>query len=157
MLKETLSNRQLQVMGLVGQGYSGAEIGAMLGIEITTVKTHREEAYNHLGVNSSTQALLTLVNRGSLSLHRLVGGYNLHNFDDLTKREHVVAGTSILENGRYSAYKDLASVLVVDYLTVRSQYQDILEKAGVHRKDRVAVLYLAYQQKEMKYLPNSRI
>ncbi|MEH6632695.1 MAG: helix-turn-helix transcriptional regulator [Halopseudomonas aestusnigri] len=51
-----LSNREREVIGLILKGHSSESIGLILGISITTVKTHRKTAYQKLKI--STQAEL---------------------------------------------------------------------------------------------------
>jgi LuxR family transcriptional regulator, maltose regulon positive regulatory protein len=56
-LIEPLSNRELEVLELVAQGFSNPEIGARLVISLSTVKGHTANIYGKLGVNSRTQAV----------------------------------------------------------------------------------------------------
>lgn len=54
---EPLTERELEVLKLIGQGLSNKEIGERLGMSINTVKTHIKNIYGKLGVKRRTQAV----------------------------------------------------------------------------------------------------
>jgi LuxR family maltose regulon positive regulatory protein len=56
-LVEPLTNRELQVLALLAEGNSNAQIGDRLVITSGTVKRHTLSIYQKLGVNSRTQAI----------------------------------------------------------------------------------------------------
>lgn len=56
-LAEALSDRELEVLGLVAMGLSNAEASRKLFIAPSTVKKHLEHIYGKLGVNRRTQAV----------------------------------------------------------------------------------------------------
>jgi LuxR family maltose regulon positive regulatory protein len=56
-LLDPVSERELEVLRLIGAGLSNAEIGAALVIAQATVKRHINSLYSKLGVHSRTQAL----------------------------------------------------------------------------------------------------
>ncbi|MER7155670.1 response regulator transcription factor [Streptomyces lydicus] len=62
-----LSGRECEVLRLVGQGLSNAEIGRELFIGEATVKTHLLRAFRKLDVADRTAAVLTALERGLLS------------------------------------------------------------------------------------------
>jgi len=53
----SISPREQQVLQLVSAGLSNREIAARFSISASTVKTHLENIYRKLGVNSRTQAV----------------------------------------------------------------------------------------------------
>ena len=55
---DPLSVRELEVLALVGQGFTNREIAVELMIGLSTVKTHINHIYDKLGVNNRTQAAL---------------------------------------------------------------------------------------------------
>jgi LuxR family maltose regulon positive regulatory protein len=57
-LIEPLSDRELEVLTLINQGYSNAEIAQQLFIAIGTVKRHINNIYGKLDVKSRTQAIV---------------------------------------------------------------------------------------------------
>ena len=56
-LAGTLTRREREILALVGEGKSNAEIAAELWIALGTVRTHLEHIYAKLGVRSRTAAL----------------------------------------------------------------------------------------------------
>jgi DNA-binding CsgD family transcriptional regulator len=55
-----LTPRECEVMQLVGEGRSNAEIASVLVVELSTVRKHLEHVYAKLGVGSRTAALAQL-------------------------------------------------------------------------------------------------
>lgn len=65
---EPLSEREMEVLGLMAQGYSNKEIGKALWIGETTVKTHVSHILRKLGQSDRTQAVLAAVKSGIVQL-----------------------------------------------------------------------------------------
>jgi LuxR family maltose regulon positive regulatory protein len=56
-LLDPLTPRELEIMRLIGQGYSNPEIAGELVVTINTIKKHTSNIYGKLGVRSRTQAI----------------------------------------------------------------------------------------------------
>jgi DNA-binding NarL/FixJ family response regulator len=54
---ERLSDRELEVFSLIGQGKAVREIAEALNLSVKTVESHREHIKNKLGLGSSTELL----------------------------------------------------------------------------------------------------
>ena len=52
-----LSKRELEILGLLAQGYSNQEIAAKLFVSLSTVKTHIQNLFEKLDVKRRTQAI----------------------------------------------------------------------------------------------------
>jgi LuxR family maltose regulon positive regulatory protein len=52
-----LTPRELEIMGLIGKGYSNPEIAGELVVSLNTIKKHTSNIYSKLGVGSRTQAI----------------------------------------------------------------------------------------------------
>ncbi len=63
-----LSERELEVLRLLAQGMSNADIATALGIGEGTVKSHVNRILNKLDVSDRTQAVIVAVKRGIVSL-----------------------------------------------------------------------------------------
>jgi DNA-binding NarL/FixJ family response regulator len=59
---QRLSNRELQVLNLVGRGVSSREIAADLGLSIKTIESHRQSIKRKLGFVSNSQLLRFAIN-----------------------------------------------------------------------------------------------
>jgi LuxR family maltose regulon positive regulatory protein len=56
-LVEPLSQRELEVLRLIAQGFSNREIGKQLFLALNTVKGHNQKIYSKLQVKSRTEAI----------------------------------------------------------------------------------------------------
>ncbi len=59
---ERLSNRELQVLSLIGRGLSSREAADMLGVSIKTVESHRQSLKRKLNLLSNVQLLQYSIN-----------------------------------------------------------------------------------------------
>lgn len=64
---ESLSDREIEVFQLFGQGLTTKEVADRLGRSVKTVETHRENIKSKLGIESSTQ----LVHRATLWVNEI--------------------------------------------------------------------------------------
>ncbi len=53
-----MSERELEVLGLIAAGKSNRQIAKELFVTVGTVKTHKKNIYGKLDVHSRTQALV---------------------------------------------------------------------------------------------------
>ncbi|WP_406297980.1 response regulator transcription factor [Embleya sp. NBC_00888] len=65
-VRDPLSPRETQVLGLVARGMTNAEIGRQLYISEATVKTHLLRTFNKLGVDDRTAAVTVAMADGLL-------------------------------------------------------------------------------------------
>jgi DNA-binding NarL/FixJ family response regulator len=63
-----LSPRETEVLQLLAKGLSNKEIASQLGLVVGTVKIHVANVFSKLGVSDRTQALVTAVKRGIISI-----------------------------------------------------------------------------------------
>jgi two-component system, NarL family, response regulator len=68
MTNPELTERELEVLRLMAQGMGNQEIGTALIIGESTVKSHVNRILSKLGVSDRTQAVITAVKRGIVSL-----------------------------------------------------------------------------------------
>lgn len=68
--QQALSPREVAVLELAARGRTNREIGRELHVSETTVKTHLLRAYDKLGVNDRTAAVVTALEQGLLHLDR---------------------------------------------------------------------------------------
>ncbi|HUN73866.1 MAG TPA: response regulator transcription factor [Steroidobacteraceae bacterium] len=57
-----LSNRELQVLNLIGRGLSSRQAGDMLGVSVKTVESHRQSLKRKLNLITNTQLLQFSIN-----------------------------------------------------------------------------------------------
>ncbi len=65
-----LTERELEILRKVSDGMTNAEIGYALGISAQTVKNHVTSILRKLAVNDRTQAVVTALRRGWLTIER---------------------------------------------------------------------------------------
>lgn len=63
-----LTDRELEILGKISEGMTNAEIGTTLGISAQTVKNHVTSILRKLAVNDRTQAVVTALKHGWLSI-----------------------------------------------------------------------------------------
>lgn len=68
---EQLSERELEVLVLAGQGLPGHEVARLLSITERTVAAHLTSAYGKLGAKNKTEAILLALKRGVVLLDQL--------------------------------------------------------------------------------------
>jgi len=66
-LIEPLSEREIEVLQLIGEGLTNQEISSRLYLSLNTIKAHTRNIYGKLGVNSRTQAVAKARTLGILS------------------------------------------------------------------------------------------
>jgi DNA-binding NarL/FixJ family response regulator len=66
---ERLTPRESDVLRLVAEGLSNAEIGARLYISEPTVKSHLQRVFSKLGVDDRTRAVTVAITRGLIATH----------------------------------------------------------------------------------------
>jgi len=67
-LRESLSEREMEVLELMARGFSNKEIGRALWIGETTVKTHVSHILRKLDGSDRTQAVLRAVRLGIVAM-----------------------------------------------------------------------------------------
>jgi len=68
---ESLTAREMEVLGLASRGMSNAEIADSLYLSVRTVQAHLRSIFNKLGVGSRSEAIVYALKRGWLSLEQL--------------------------------------------------------------------------------------
>lgn len=68
--RETLSQREIEVLGLVRRGSSNKEIARTLHVSEATIKTHLIHTFRKLGVDDRTAAVSVALERGILRLEK---------------------------------------------------------------------------------------
>ena len=61
---ETLTKREIEVLYLIGQGYSSRDVAGMLSVNKRTVDFHLGNIYDKLQVNNRVKALREATRRG---------------------------------------------------------------------------------------------
>jgi DNA-binding NarL/FixJ family response regulator len=65
---EKLSDREMEVMRLVGQGMTNEEISREMGVSLRTVKGYLSDIFSKLGVGSRIEVITSCLHAGILSL-----------------------------------------------------------------------------------------
>ena len=68
---KVLSNREIEVLSLVVQGYINKEIALKLNISLTTVITHRKNIMEKLGMKSVSALTIYAVMHGYVDINKI--------------------------------------------------------------------------------------
>jgi len=69
---ESLSSREIEVLGMAALGLRNAEIAARMGLSVHAIKFHLAAVYRKLGVTNRTEAVVTYMRLTSAeSEHRV--------------------------------------------------------------------------------------
>jgi DNA-binding CsgD family transcriptional regulator len=69
--QKILSDRELEVLALIVQGYINKEIADKLNIGLTTVITHRKNIMDKLGMKSVSALTIYAVMHGYVDIHQI--------------------------------------------------------------------------------------
>ena len=128
-----LTNRELEIISLLGTGHSVPEIANALGIGVCTVENHKRRIYAKLGVGSCGQAVGRATALGLAPPPRVPEAA-----PELTAREHdilvsIARGDTVRQTGR---------ALGIACKTVENIQSRMFRKLGVH--NRAGALAAAY-------------
>ena len=62
--RKVLSDREIEVSGLVSNGFTNKQIGKKLNISEATVKTHIRNIYSKTGIHDRTNLAIRILNSG---------------------------------------------------------------------------------------------
>jgi DNA-binding NarL/FixJ family response regulator len=74
--QEALSERESEIMALITQGKSNAEIAALVYLSMNTIKTYIRSAYRKIGVTNRVEAVLWGVDNGFKPNHHRISNWN---------------------------------------------------------------------------------
>jgi DNA-binding NarL/FixJ family response regulator len=66
-LHESLSNREFEILRMIGNGKPVAEIGRLLGLSVKTVSTYRERILNKMSLTSNFEIIRYVLQEGLLN------------------------------------------------------------------------------------------
>lgn len=69
----SLSNRELEIIKMIAEGYTNAQIAALLYISNHTVNTHRKNIMKKLGINNTAGLVMLAVKSGLVTPDHYVG------------------------------------------------------------------------------------
>ncbi|MCC5809099.1 MAG: response regulator transcription factor [Ectothiorhodospiraceae bacterium] len=69
-----LSEREIEVLGLLAKGMNRGDIGRLLGISVNTAAVHVKSIYRKLNVSGRAEATLEAINLGIVQPNRDLGG-----------------------------------------------------------------------------------
>ena len=62
--RKVLSDREIEISGLVSNGFSNEQIGKKLNISEATVKTHIRNIYSNTGIHDRANLAIRILNSG---------------------------------------------------------------------------------------------
>jgi DNA-binding CsgD family transcriptional regulator len=138
---ERLTDRQQQVLHLIGAGYTPQEVADALGISLRTVENHKQQIYAKLNVHSQAHAVANAVRAGMTTAGAVVSRRVLPPWGQqisLTPREREILRS--IGFGRTT--KQTAAELGISARTVENLQGNLFRKLRVH--SRTAALVVAH-------------
>ena len=84
-----ISHRELEVLGLVVEGYKNKEIAQILKIQHQSVKNHLQHLFKKLDVKNSTQAYIIALNLNLIKMRGAIVGREDVSLTEITGREWI--------------------------------------------------------------------
>jgi DNA-binding NarL/FixJ family response regulator len=146
-----LTEREVEVLRLAGQGLDNATIGERLYITEGTVEQHAKSTYVKLGIDKGngsrrTPAVIKAIDEGYLSLDELIDGVDISRIRDLSERElEIVALLTDYSEGGLTR-KQMSTRLFVTKGTVWKHINTALAKTQAPNTTVLAVMYMAAEQ-----------
>ena len=93
-MKKQITERQIQVLQLMADGYKEEDIASKLGVSYITIRSHKTSLYKRLGVNNAVSAVITAIDLGMIKLE-LASNYRIERLIEF-KSEYLQSGITIL-------------------------------------------------------------
>ena len=84
-----VSHRELEVLGLLVEGYKNKEIAQILKIQHQSVKNHLQHLFKKLGVKNSTQAYIIALYLKMIRMRGMIPGYAKVSMTEITGDDFV--------------------------------------------------------------------
>ncbi|MBE0431360.1 MAG: helix-turn-helix transcriptional regulator, partial [Dehalococcoidia bacterium] len=84
-----VSHRELEVLGLVVEGYKNREIAQILKIQHQSVKNHLQHLFKKLGVKNSTQAYIIALHHKMIRMRGMIPGCEKASMTELTAEDMI--------------------------------------------------------------------
>ncbi|MGB4595296.1 MAG: LuxR C-terminal-related transcriptional regulator [Anaerolineaceae bacterium] len=156
MDSQQLSDREIEILLLVAQAKSNKEIASELFISVNTVKVHIANIFQKLEVNSRTEATVTGIEKGLISIPERTNGLSKDpkSLDEVITPEKLPAFSNFQKSNRYSLLILLIIILVMTITiftllqrdrpnqetTLQSKWQKLSNLPTIHLKPAIAVV-----------------
>jgi DNA-binding NarL/FixJ family response regulator len=155
-----LSLREKEVLRLMASGLSNKQIASMLFAEdghelsLRTVQVHLRRMFGVLGASNRLNAVIIGIDRKIINLEELTRGWDKDSVSSLTKNEEEVLDAMLINGGKASSDKEIASYLsapgdVIKPRTIRSRIEVIYSKLKPNRIQST-LLYMAAKEQQGK-------
>jgi len=84
-----VSHRELEVLGLVVEGYKNKEIAQILKIQHQSVKNHLQHLFKKLGVKNSTQAYIIALHLNMIRMRGAILGHEKASLTEITGQDFI--------------------------------------------------------------------
>lgn len=141
-----LTDKQQEMLVLVGKGLSNKEIAQQLGFAQSTIKNAISQMFRVLGVGSRREAIVSAIERGDLLPEELLSeDIDLSLVDTLPESYKGVL-QKLAENNGKNKKRDIAAQLGYADETVKNKLSVIYAHLGVRDSTMAAVVFLASQK-----------
>lgn len=84
-----ISHRELEVLGLVVEGYKNKEIAQILKIQHQSVKNHLQHLFKKLEVKNGTQAYIIALHLNVIRMRGAISGYEKASLTEITGQDFI--------------------------------------------------------------------
>lgn len=98
--ESNVSHRELEVLGLIVEGYKNKEIARILKIQHQSVKNHLQHLFKKLNVRNSTQAYIIALHLNMIRMRGAIPGYEKASLTEMTAKNFIDFARDVISGKR---------------------------------------------------------
>lgn len=139
------TDRRLEVLTCIAQGYGGKGTARSLSISTGTVKQHLYVLHKNLDGASSLEVVLRTVEEGKIKAEDILGKFDPRSLSKLSRRELEVLEALTENTGQGSTNYKIGQKLQLAECSVRNHFTNIYDKLGERNRIKIGLAYLKFK------------